>query len=219
TGLTDPAAREFRTWLDRGFSHRWSVDENYRDVNIEPHSFLFRLPDGKGCVAGSLWGSTDEGGLRRFPFTLFLSFPAGQAAADPLAAVEYLALVEARARDIREKFGAGGSLASLYQTYRGASLGCPLKTRDQIPREVQASDAEIPLSTFAQSILGPPAATAWPALLEQVSGPSSERVGAIRLPLGGALPRVRELEFWLLWIARQERTKRRPFCGVLYPNG
>src|SRR5215813_9661547 len=169
TGLTDPAAREFRAWLDRGFSHRWSVDDNYRDVAIEPHSFLFRLPDGKGFVAGSLWGSTDEGGLRRFPFTLFLSFPAGQSAADPLTAVEYLSLVEARARDLREQYGAGGSLASLYQTYRGASLDCPLKTPDQIRREIQESAPETPLSTFAESIFGVSGASAWPSLLDEIT--------------------------------------------------
>jgi len=219
TGLTDPAAREFKTWLDRAFSHRWSVDENYRDVEIAPHSFLFRLPDGKGFVAGSLWGSSDEGGLRRFPFTLFLSFPAGQAAADPLTAVEYLSLLEARARDLREQYGSGASLASFHQTYRGASLDCPLKTRDQIRREIHESDPGVLLSTFAESILGADGASAWPSLLEELSRASSDGAGAIRLPLGGALPRHRELEFWLLWIAQQDRTRRRPPCGILYPSG
>jgi type VI secretion system ImpM family protein len=219
TGVTDPAAREFRTWVDRGFSHRWSTDENYREVEIPSHSFLLRLADGKGFVAGSLWGSTDEGGLRRFPFTLFVSFPGGQAATEPLTAVDYLALIEARSRDLRERFGPGGSLASLYQTYRGASIECPLKTRDQIHREVR-SDSGPSLATFAESLLGPSCEAAWPAFLDEVaSAVSSGGVGAVRLPLGGALPRVREIEFWLLWLSRQERTRKRAVCGLLYPNG
>src|SRR5262245_1332620 len=139
TGLTDVPAREFRSWLDKGFSHRWSVDENYRQTEIPSHSFLFRLPDGKGCVAGSLWGSSDQGGLRKFPFTLFVSFPSGQTASDPVTALEYLSPLERRCRELRDQFGPGASLASLYQAYRGAQFDCPLKSRELILKESKAA--------------------------------------------------------------------------------
>src|SRR5215470_3109326 len=79
-GLTDPAAREFRQWIDRGYSYRWAENEAYRETIIPSHGFLLRLPDSRACVAGVLWGSSDEGGLRTFPFAVFLSFPTGQPA-------------------------------------------------------------------------------------------------------------------------------------------
>lgn len=222
TGLTEPAAREFRNWLDRGFSHRWSVDDRYRHAEIASHSFLFRLPDGKGCVAGSLWGSSDEGGLRRFPFTLFVSFPPGQAAADPLTAVEYLSLLDTRCQDLRDRFGPGASLASLYQAYRGAQFDCPLKSRTQIEREARSGGSSVALSEFAEAVLGAASASDWPGYVEEVAGAfasASDAAGAVRIPLGGALPRAREVEFWLLWMARHGRKGKAPVCGLLYPSG
>ena len=47
SGLTEPAAREFRAWLDKGFSHRWATDEGCRDAEIPPYNFLVRLPDSR----------------------------------------------------------------------------------------------------------------------------------------------------------------------------
>src|SRR5450755_3035283 len=118
SGMTDAPAREFWGWLDKGFSHRWSTDEACQNVDVPPHSFLLRMPDCKGYVAGSLWGSSDEGGLRKFPFALFFSFPKDHPASDPVAAVEYLGELERRASELRFLFGPGASLSSFYQSYR-----------------------------------------------------------------------------------------------------
>src|SRR5262249_35408807 len=125
-GLTEPGAREFRQWLDRGFSYRWAENAEYRDAEIPPHGFLLRLPESKGCVAGALWGSSDSGGLRRFPFALFLNFAPSQAAADPQAALHYLSAIDRRGEEIRDGGAAGASLAAFYQAYRGADFECAL---------------------------------------------------------------------------------------------
>ncbi len=215
SGLTEGPAREFRTWLDRGFSHRWSTDETCRDVVIPPHSFLFRLPDSKGYAAGSLWGSSDEGGLRKFPFTLFFTFPGGHAAADPVAAVEYLADLEKRANELRFLFGPGASLASFYQAYRGAEIEVSVRPHEQVSRDFRSELAGFSVAEFAESVLGDQALREWSALLEKVG----RDVPAVRVPLGGCLPRAREVEFWLFWFESRDPKGHRPVTGILYPHG
>jgi type VI secretion system ImpM family protein len=220
-GLTDPAAKEFRQWLDRGFSRKWAVDEQYRETEIPAHGFLLRLPESRASVAGALWGSSDEGGLRKFPFTVFLSLPAGQPAADPLAAVHYLVPFERRCEEIRDGYAAGASLAAFYKAYRGAEFECAVKTREQVYRELKSAIGDFLVSEFAESLFGPRAAARWPAFLAsledaagQASGP-----GAIRLPLSGVLPRSREITMWLRWLDRLDGKRRRPVTGVLYTSG
>ena len=188
SGLTEPAAREFRAWLDKGFSHRWSTDDGCRDAEIPPYNFLMRLADSRGCAAGSLWGSSDEGGLRKFPFTLFLSFPAAHGAADPIAAVEYLGDLERRASELRFLFGPGASLSSFYQAYRGAELDVPIRSREHVSREFRSELAGFSIGDFAESVLGSQAPRAWPQLLAATAA-AAEGAGVLRLPLGrGGVP-------------------------------
>lgn len=218
SGMTEPPAREFRAWLDKGFSHRWANDESCRGTEIPAHSFLLRLPESKGCAAGSLWGSCDEGGLRKFPFAIFLSFPAAHGAADPVAAVEYLVDVERRASELRFLFGPGSSLSSFYQAYRGAELEVPVRSREQVGREFRSELAGFTVGEFAESVLGSEAARGWPELLA-AAAEAGDGAGALALPLGGRLPRAREIEFWLLWLDRSGSKRRGPVTGVLYPHG
>ena len=220
-GLTDPAAREFRQWIDRGFSYRWAENEEYRDAEIPQHGFLLRLPESKACVAGSLWGSSDEGGLRRFPFVAFLSFAAAQPAADPLAAVHYLSALERRCEEIRNGFASGASLSAFYKAYRGAQFECAIKTREQGGRELRDALGNFPLGDFAESLFGGNALSRWPVFVAELERAvlRPDGPGAVRLPLGGVMPRAREIAFWLRWLDRLEARCRRPLTGVLYSSG
>lgn len=220
-GLTDAGAREFRQWLDRGFSYRWAENEEYRDMEIPAHGYLLRLPESKSCVTGVLWGSSDEGGLRKFPFTVFLSFPAAQPAADPLAAVHYLAAIERRCEEIRDGYAAGASLSAFYKAYRGAEFECALKTREQAGKELKSAIGDFAVSDFAESLFGARAAARWPGFLAALEDAAARAngPGAIRLPLGGVLPRSREIAVWLRWLDRLDAKRRRPVTGVLYTSG
>jgi type VI secretion system ImpM family protein len=220
-GLTDPAAREFRQWIDRGYSYRWAENEAYRDTLIPPHGFLLRLPESRACVAGILWGSSDEGGLRKFPFAVFLSFPSGQPAGDLFAALHYLAALERQCGEIREGYAAGASLSAFYKAYRGAEFECALPTREQANRELKSALAALTVSELAESLFGAAALERWPALAFEVEGAMSraDSAGAIRLPLSGALPRSREIGFWLRWLERPAAARKRSPAGLLYTAG
>ena len=218
-GLTDPAAREFRQWIDRGYSYRWAENEAYRETPIPPHGFLLRLPESKACVAGILWGSSDEGGLRKFPFAVFLSFPAGQPASDPLAALHYLTALERQCGEIREGYAAGASLSAFYKAYRGAEFECALPTREQANRELKSALAALTVSELAESLFGAAALERWTAFAGEVDQAFSraDSAGALRLPLSGALPRSREIGFWLRWI--EQTGRKRAAIGLLFSGG
>ncbi|HTO88041.1 MAG TPA: TagF domain-containing protein [Thermoanaerobaculia bacterium] len=220
-GLTEPGAREFRNWIDRGFSHRWSTDEAYRDIEIPRHLFLLRLPESGVFVIGCLWGSQDEGGLRRFPFTLFATIPGGHRAADPLTATESLEAMNRQADAVGKDFGPGGSLAGFYRAYRGAELDLPVKPPKRIRREAQGELERVTISSFAHVLYGDEAPVEWPALLARLTSfarePREDGVRAVRLPLSGALTRAREMQFWLLWL--DARGPRHEVSGLLYAPG
>jgi type VI secretion system ImpM family protein len=221
-GLTEPGAREFRNWLDRGFSHRWSADDGYRETEIPRHLFVLRLPESGVLAAGSLWGSRDEGGLRRFPFTLFATLPEGHRVADPLTATESLEAMGRQAEAIERDYGPGGALAGFYRAYRGAELEVPVKPPERIRREARPDFERVTVSALAGALFGPEAPARWPALLSGLDafagGGRGDGARAARVPLSGALPRSRELQFWLLRLARAG-VKRNAVRGLLYPAG
>jgi type VI secretion system ImpM family protein len=218
-GLTDPGAREFRNWIDRGFSHRWSSEDALKETSIPRHLFLLRLPESGSFVTGCLWGSEDEGGLRRFPFTIFACLPEGHAAAEPLTAAEHLDVLDRQADRIVSGFGRGGSLAQFYRTYRGAEMDLPARQPRRVTRETRAELERIPTAAFAASLFGERSGEAWPGFLARLraagEGKAGETAGAVRLRLSGSLSRSRELQFWLLYFAAVHR--RRPVTGMLFP--
>jgi hypothetical protein len=67
-GCGDGSAREMREWLDRTFGTARSATEQL--VLGEPLRFLGQ--GDKEPLQGCLWPSSDAGGLRQFPFTVFV---------------------------------------------------------------------------------------------------------------------------------------------------
>ena len=153
-GLTDDVSREFRDWLSNGFSRHWSSRDDCRSTEIPLHAFLLRLPESRKMAVGALWGSTDQGGLRKFPFALFTILPAGKPAASVLTALDYLPVFESRAREIRRKYDAGGSLAAVYQELRGARIEIPVRTEEQIRARLAEALARSRVGPLATALFG-----------------------------------------------------------------
>ena len=153
-GLTDDVSREFRDWLSNGFSRHWSTRDDCRSTEIPLHAFLLRLPESRKMAVGALWGSTDQGGLRKFPFALFTILPGGKPAASVLTALDYLPVFESRAREIRRKYDAGGSLAAVYQELRGARIEIPVRKEEQIRVRLAEALARSRVGPLATALFG-----------------------------------------------------------------
>ncbi len=203
SGFTEEGSKDFRDWLGNGFSRRWSLLEDYKGVEIPLHTFLFALPGGKRSVAGALWGSHDEGGLRQFPFTLFAVVPQGKAVADPYVALSYLDVFEERAAYIRRNFRQGRTVSSFYESFRGARIEVPVKKPAKIAEGVEKEARGVTLGDFAESLLGPAAQADWPRFISRVksSCTTSGGAGAVRIPLGNLLPAELQVQTWLSWLS------------------
>ncbi|MEO8053555.1 MAG: type VI secretion system-associated protein TagF [Acidobacteriota bacterium] len=213
-GLTDDASREFRDWLSDGFSKLWSARDDCRSAEIPLHAFLLRLPASRRMAAGALWGSTDQGGLRKFPFALFTILPASRPVTSVLAALDYLAVFESRAREIARKYDAGGSLADVYQELRGARIEVPLRTPEQIRLRLAEALARPRIGPLARALFERDAETRWSALLSLLDaaarGPAAG-AAAFRVPLAEETPPIDQLKLWTVRLAKTSAP-----TGVLY---
>jgi type VI secretion system ImpM family protein len=219
SGLTEEGAKEFRDWLGNGFSRRWSTDEEYKQTEIPLHTFLLALPGGKRSVAGVLWGSHDEGGLRQFPFTIFSVLSQGKPATDPLVALAYLEVFEERAAYIRRTFVPGRTLASFYEGFRGARVEIPVKRPARIVEGIEKEAKEVMLGDFAESLLGEDAAAEWPRFLVRLRAACDQApgngAGAVRIPLGNLLPAALQVQLWLTWLEAEGAFRHRAPSGAL----
>lgn len=219
SGLTEEGAKEFRDWLGNGFSRRWSTVEDYKQTEIPLHTFLLALPGVKRAVAGALWGSHDEGGLRQFPFTLFSVVPSGRPAADPLIALSFLEVFEERAAYIRRTFVPGRTLASFYEGFRGARIEIPVKRPAKIVEGVEKEAKDVTLGDFAESLLGEGAAAEWPRFLERLRAACDQApgsgAGAVRIPVGNLLPAALQVQLWLTWLEAEGAFRHRAPSGTL----
>ena len=219
SGLTEEGAKEFRDWLGNGFSRRWSTVEDYKQTEIPLHTFLLALPGVRRSVAGALWGSHDEGGLRQFPFTLFSVVPTGKPAADPLVALSFLEVFEERAAYIRRTFVPGRTLASFYEGFRGARIEIPVKRPAKIVEGVEKEAKDVTLGDFAESLLGADAAAEWPRFLERLRTACDQApgngAGAVRIPVGNLLPAALQVQLWLTWLEAEGAFRHRSPSGTL----
>jgi type VI secretion system ImpM family protein len=217
-GLTDDVSREFRDWLSDGFSKVWSARDDCRPAEIPLHAFLLRLPASRKMAAGALWGSTDQGGLRKFPFALFTILPAGRPAAAVLTALDYLPVFESRAREIRRKYGAGGSLADVYQELRGARLDVPLRAPEQVRLRLAEALASRRVGPLARALFGRDAESRWSALLSGLDAASrnpAAGAAAFRVPLAEETSPLDQLKLWTARLAKASQAGAAP-AGVLY---
>ncbi len=220
-GLTDDVSREFRDWLSNGFSRHWSSRDDCRSAEIPLHAFLLRLPQSRKMAVGALWGSTDQGGLRKFPFALFTILPTGKPVASVLTALDYLPVFESRAREIRRKYDAGGSLGAVYQELRGARIELPVRKEDEIRVRLAEALAHSRVGSLARALFENDAPAQWAALLSGLDAAArrpAAGAAAFRLPLADGTPPLHQLKLWTVRLAKATPAGAGPI-GVLYRTG
>jgi type VI secretion system ImpM family protein len=224
-GLAAKEAQAFRQWLDRGFSRHWEANDACRDHPIEPHAFSLRFEGLARRVVGCLWGSHDQGELRRFPFTLFVSVPVGGSFGE-LAALEALGKVADEARELRLAAREAGDVQGFYQRVREASLTLRIERDPAVRERLAATLREIPVRAFAESLYGAEAPTAWPALLAWLAArraaarnrePGAPPL-ACRLPVSRLFPAWRQAELWAA-LLRGPGAKGKAPLNTLIPWG
>jgi type VI secretion system ImpM family protein len=234
-GLASQEAQAFRQWLDKGFSRYWDGEPACRDYVIGPHLFSLRFEGLGRRVVGGLWGSHDQGELRRFPFALFVSVPASGAFGD-LAILGILGQVAEKVRTLRQALGRAVDVQSFYHLIREAKLTLRIERDSAVRERLQGELRGLTERAFAESLYGEAAAERWPALLaylerRRAAGPNGGggrgggRSGggapplACRICLSGALPTLCQSEFWAALLQGAGEKSRAPFNVLLSSEG
>lgn len=225
-GLAAREAQAFRQWLDRGFSRHWESDEACRNHRIEPHTFSLRFEGLARRLVGGLWGSHDQGELRRFPFTLFVSLPAGGAFGD-LSALGAMEEIASRVAEVRREAAAEADAQGFYRRVRDASLTLRLERDSAVRQRLSKELADVPVRSFAESLYGEAAAVRWPALLAYLDRrraavrrgdrKSTSPPLACRLPVSPLLSAARQAQFWAAVLLGTGAKGKDPF-NVLVPG-
>ncbi len=217
SGLGDEGAIEFREWIGNGYSKKWATREGCRGTEIPPYTFVLPLPASRRAVVGCLWGSHDEGGLRPFPFAAFAVLPSGRKVSDPTTALSYLEVFYECGASIRRNFQGGRTVASFYDSFRGARVELPIVGPEALAKGLGEDLQNVAVQEFATAILGEAAAVRWPGHLEALEKAVRQNVGggAVRIPLGALLPREMQVQVWLSWLRRREALPVGALRGVL----
>jgi type VI secretion system ImpM family protein len=224
-GLAAKEAQAFRHWLDRGFSRHWENNNACRNHPLEPHAFSLRFEGLARRVVGCLWGSHDQGELRRFPYTIFVSVPVGGSFGE-LSALEALGKVAEEARELRRIAREAGDVQGFYQCIREASLTLRIERDATVREQLSQALREITVRDFATSLYGAEAAIAWPALLGWLTEKRAAARGrdhvvpplACRLPVSQLLPVPRQAELWAA-VLQGPGAKGKAPLNVLLPWG
>ena len=226
-GLAAPEAQAFRQWLDRGFSRHWDEDEACRSHPIAPHAFSLCFEGLARRLAGCLWGSHDQGELRKFPFTLFVSLPAGGAVGD-LSVLRSLEEVARSAGALHRTLDASPNVQSFYHRLRESSLTLRMERDKTLVPRIEKETRSLTVRDFAESLYGKDAAVLWPALLAYLDRRrSASRTRArdtatpplaCRLPVSPLLPALVQAELWSAFILGAGAKGKEPL-NVILPWG
>jgi hypothetical protein len=174
-------------------------------------------------VAGVLWGSHDEGGLRQFPFAVFCVVPESRTFTHPLVALDYLRIFEQHAGEIRRNYQSAGALQAFYSVYRGLRIDLPARPPDQVEAEARDALKQITIEEFAGSIPGISGPKSWGDLMSRMrnglKSTEHDQDGAVRFPTGDRLRPSVQMQFWLLWALGFSSSKKAAGpTGVLFES-
>lgn len=215
TNVTGPEASTFRNWLDRGFSRFWEADPTSRDADIPPHGFVLYLPGLEGLVLGRIRGSHDSGGLRRFPFVLFATQPAGRGAGRTLSILHALKQILPDLRDADQSLSNAPGVEAFYAHARDLNVGPTLIEHDEVLRQLRSEIERRTVADLARGMFGEDAERMWPALLDFCGRQQAQGRLAVRIPVSFELDLMTQALLWTAILVGAEPRKQAPVSLLL----
>ena len=212
------SSQKFQEWLNGLDRQRGQPAKLPRTQRV-----LFIPESGKDYVLATVWDSSDEGGVRKFPFALYFEPPrrflatiADQPVFGNLKLWEVLE---------REKPGlaATGGTQAFYQRLREVGHSQSLSPRSVEEGEFWKESHQTPARALAAALFGPDPADDWTRLLWRVLlalGPAERSSAvvptlALRLPLGRGIAYRLQVETWGKLIRERDP---RTIPSVIYPR-
>lgn len=218
-GLAAPEAQAFRRWLDRGVSKFWETHEAYGDAPIPDQALMVSFPTTSHQILAYLWDSHDHGGLRRFPFVLFVSLPLSKSEA-PLSLLYALDQFLRQAEAMRRQLASLHRLDDYYPFIRTARVQLEIHG-DKSLKERLAERQEPTLGDLGDIFYGEhDAQDRWPALIHHLRhlAQRPQHDLAVRLPRTESLP-AWELNALYCLLLKGARINSRKPLQMFFPPG
>ncbi len=218
-GLAAPEAQAFRRWLDRGVSKFWETHAAYGDAPIPSQALMVSFPATSHQILAYLWDSHDHGGLRRFPFVLFVSLPLSKSEA-PLSLLYALEQLVEQGKTMRRRLAQMDSLDAYYPFIRTARVEIEMHG-DKSLKERLAERQEPNLGDLGDIFYGEQdPQDRWPALIRHLRqlAQQPQRQLAVRLPRTEAFPSWELNALYCLLLKKARSNSRKPL-QLFYPPG
>lgn len=112
----------FIDWLDHAFGYRWS-DLDDRGETVAGLVRLLLVPEsGPTCVIAAIRDSTDQGGLRRFPFAALVELPKRSINISSPGFIAGLTPVWSELEKLLDRTGDVGTISEFYDEFRNLAL-------------------------------------------------------------------------------------------------
>lgn len=217
-GLAGAEAQAFKQWLDRGMSRNWEAQDECRDYHFGAHALLLGFPGTGRALIAYVWGSADNEGLRRFPFTFFVSVPTIRGTGH-ISAIAAAAQFARRAQGWHDDIAAYHDVESLVQAVRSRKVALTFPGDEDALQRLREALSGVTVRAFAESLYGDGAGRMFPALVawlrrRQGSEPGLALAG--RLPGSPLLPAMHQAELWAAML-RDEKGRGPAALNLLVP--
>jgi len=215
------AGRKFQDWLnhlDRMHGRPAVISQTQR--------ILFIPGEGKNYLTGTVWDSSDAGGVRHFPFALlfepsrrFLDVHADRPVHGNLALWEGL-------EQEYPTLATAQSPEEFYQHLRGIQLAVNNLEPSEDVKSFEAKAADVPVKELAEAMFGLDFLEDWTRLLWRcrclLTGNGCHCSGArpafgLRMPLAEGIPYPLQIDAWLGFLTEQAGGQL-PVPSIIYPR-
>ena len=202
-----PAATEYARWIDDGFKWAEAVCGR-RGFHVQNHRIVFTHDRGRLWIIACIWDSadvsTEQGGGRRFPFTLFAILPAGDARRDPHSVACTCGPIWQELEVHFSELGISSDRTDF--TRRVRARGLALGPQSDFANQLMLQAKNLPLTTWLSGALDGTASEALlfarlqTAILELENAPLAGQ-GWVQLPMSANLDKMVQLDSWIGWLA------------------
>lgn len=198
--LAGAECQAFKKWLDQGISQHWAGSTARKRHDLGTHLLFLTFPATRRRLLIYLWGSHDTGGLRSFPFAVFVSLPTERSGRVPLAHLDALGAVGEEAAKLRRRLLAIDSVEGFQPLIRTSSIRLVLqepRTLEDYFAEPRPSVGDFARSLFPQAE-GEDSGRCLRALLRIMHRLRGREGIAVRLPASELLGVERQAALWSL---------------------
>ncbi len=210
-GAGEGTGREFREWLDQAFSGQTSAGA----PTTLPWPMRFVVSGGRGePLLGTAWPSSDAGGLRKFPFALFVER-------------RKKALIEALSRGLADQHRWWEAIETFYdarenfadgQSFLAAMRGKTIEAAKADPDDGGDEEAEhVAWQEWLQALWPADPAARLAETLRAVAQAARDR-RPLRLPLVGELPIAEQVAAWCRALTELQWVERGELPSLFFPR-